>query len=139
VKALQSASPESQTPAITTKQLHHLLRLSALPLPRSAEEEAGMIRTLEAQLHFVRAIQSVDTTGVEPLASIRDETSASDSENEITADSLKDEFAKEKQVGFARRIVREHEEDPKDAEHFDPLAQAPRKLGRYIVVNTKED
>src|SRR4030081_3089495 len=54
---------------ITPKQLHHLLRLSALPQPKSPEEEAEMLKTLHSQLHFVRDIQSVITDGVEPLQS----------------------------------------------------------------------
>lgn len=33
-----------------------------------------MLRTLQSQLHFVRALQSVDTTGVPPLSAIREET-----------------------------------------------------------------
>ena len=59
---------------IKPEQLHRLLRLSALPMPKSPEEEEEMLRTLGLQLHFVRKMQSVDTEGVEPLQSIRDET-----------------------------------------------------------------
>lgn len=33
-----------------------------------------MLKTLQSQLHFVRALQSVDTTGVLPLSAIREET-----------------------------------------------------------------
>lgn len=75
-----SASPDNKeepTQTITSKTLHHLLRLSALPPPANAAEEASMLATLGTQLHFVRDIQSVDTTGVEPLSAIRDETAAS--------------------------------------------------------------
>src|SRR4051812_44154241 len=90
-------SPPSSThiPTITPKQLHHLLRLSALPQPSSPSVEASMIATLESQLHFVRAIQQVDTTGVEPLRSIRDETAAGLREASITVERLKDALEKE--------------------------------------------
>ncbi|KAK8078152.1 hypothetical protein PG996_004322 [Apiospora saccharicola] len=59
---------------ITSKTLHHLLRLSALPPPATPEEEDALLTTLRTQLHFVRSIQGVDTAGVAPLAAIRDET-----------------------------------------------------------------
>ena len=80
--------------AITQKKLHHLLRLSALPLPTSPEEEARMIQTLESSLHFVRAIHDVNTTGVKPLQGIRDETEAAEKENEINLESMKAELHK---------------------------------------------
>ncbi|RYC53837.1 hypothetical protein CHU98_g12375, partial [Xylaria longipes] len=70
-----SPSPSQQT-TITPATLHHLLRLSALPLPQTPEEESQMLSTLSSQLHFVRAIQGVDTAGVSPLRVIRDETAA---------------------------------------------------------------
>lgn len=101
-----------------------------------------MIKTLESQLHFVRAIQSVDTTGVRPLQSIRDETAEAEKENEITVESLKDAFAKEEIVpGKTRRIRRRTDVqiDTKGVEDWDALAQAPKKIGRYFVVDTGKD
>jgi Asp-tRNA(Asn)/Glu-tRNA(Gln) amidotransferase C subunit len=71
-------------PKITSEQLHHLLRLSALPPPETNEQEQKMLDTLAAQLHFVGKIQEVDTTGVEPLRAIRDETVGAEEEQTIT-------------------------------------------------------
>ncbi|MCJ1372830.1 hypothetical protein MMC20_004055 [Loxospora ochrophaea] len=128
-------SPEA---SITPKQLHHLLRLSALPPPRSEEEEAKMISTLQSQLHFVRAIQNVDTTGIEPLQSIRDETEDAERENEITLESLRAEFDKEVVVGHSRRITRtpDASSTAESTDGWELLSQAPKKAGRYVVVET---
>ena len=128
-------------PVITQKQLHHLLRLSALPLPKTTEEESEMIKTLESQLHFVRAIQSVDTTGIQPLQSIRDESDEAAKENEITLESLQAHLDQEEVVGRSRRIKRRKDFTAAKQEdnHFDPLAQASKKIGRYIVVETGKD
>lgn len=130
-----SATPDTK---ISQKQLHHLLRLSALPLPKSAAEEFKMIKTLESQLHFVQAIQSIDTTGIKPLQSIRDESKEAEKESEITLGSLKEEFGREEVVGRSRRIKRRKDIplDISKSEDFDPLAQASKKVGRYIVVET---
>ena len=129
--------PESDA-TVTPKQLHHLLRLSALPLPRSMEEEQEMIKTLESQLHFVQAIQSVDTTGVEPLRSIRDETKEAEKENAVTLESMKEELSKEEVVGHSGRIRRKKSAtaETDEASNWDPLALASKKIGRYIVVET---
>lgn len=129
------SSPQQQ---ITPEQLRHLLRLSALPSPKNAEEEAEMISTLECQLHFVQAIQGIDTTGIEPLQSIRDETMQARKEVEVTMNTLKGEFEKEEIVGFAKRVRRKKLPEPTkpEEENWDPLALAPQKLGRYIMVKT---
>ncbi|KAL9119226.1 MAG: hypothetical protein Q9187_004222 [Circinaria calcarea] len=123
---------------ITQKQLHHLLRLSALPLPTSNMEEAKMIQTLKSSLRFVRAIQDIDTTGVRPLQGIRDETEAAEMENEINMESLKADLDKEEVVGPSRRIKRRKDipVDTQDVEEWDPLARASKTAGRYIVVET---
>ncbi|KAI0837320.1 hypothetical protein F5Y06DRAFT_86730 [Hypoxylon sp. FL0890] len=141
-------SAESSDTKITPKTLHHLLRLSALPPPSSAEEESRMLRTLESQLHFVRAIREVDTTGVEPLRAIRDETAQGLREQTIGLEQLKDALAKEDVVGHARRPRRrrggrvagqkEGEEmaDP-EVEGWDVLGNASETVGRYFVVRTR--
>ncbi|MCJ1384626.1 hypothetical protein MMC17_007744 [Xylographa soralifera] len=138
---LDSKDYSRSDPVITQKQLHHLLRLSALPLPKTTEEESEMIKTLESQLHFVRAIQSVDTTGVQPLQSIRDETEEAAKENEVTLQSLQGDLDKEVVVGRSRRIKRRKDLTTPEQEGalFDPLAQASKKIGRYIVVETSKD
>lgn len=126
---------------ITQKQLHHLLCLSALPLPESESEEARMIKDLQSQLQFVKAIQKVNTDGVRPLQSIRDETKRAEMENMITVESLKDEFDKETVVGRRGRITKVEAPscDAETAEDWDPLDQAPKKLGRYFVLKTDKD
>lgn len=97
-----------------------------------------MIDTLESQLHFVQAIQSVDTTGIEPLQSIRDESAEAEVENEINLNTLKEELEKECTGGFARRITRKSGiVDTSEVETGDPLGQAPKKIGRFIAVDTK--
>ncbi|EHK49032.1 hypothetical protein TRIATDRAFT_180264, partial [Trichoderma atroviride IMI 206040] len=125
-------SPETITPA----QLHHLLRLSALPLPKSPAEEQSMIETLQSQLQFARAVQRVDTSGVEPLRAIRDETEAATKENTIGLDDLKDALAKEALVGHYQRPRRVKEQIQSDAENWDALATASRKAGKYFVVES---
>ena len=102
-----------------------------------------MIKDLQSQLKFVRAIQEVDTEGVEPLQSIRDETKDPERENEITVNTLREEFDKEEVVGKRGRIRRRmnvpdavRDEQVND---WDPLSQAPKKLGRFIVVDTAKD
>lgn len=128
--------------AITQKQLHHLLRLSALPLPKTNVEETKMIKDLEAQLRFVQAVQKLDTEGVEPLQCVRDETEQGERENMITVESLREEFDKELVLGKRGRIIRRKDLPPVEEEDmggWDPLAQAPRKVGRYFVVETDKD
>lgn len=119
----------------STKQLHHLLRLSALPLPATTVEEAKMLEDLESQLQFVRAIQGVNTDGVEPLVSIRDETAEAEEESEITFDTLKGHFAKEKRSGIRGRITRPGDAEKEDVEDWDALACAPKTMGRYIALH----
>ena len=98
-----------------------------------------MIETLQSQLHFVRAIQNVDTTGIEPLSAIRDETEEARRDSEYTLESLKHELDKEEVVGFARRLRKKAGMVSKRAEEsVDILKLAPNKIGRYVVVNTKK-
>ncbi|KAI9791875.1 MAG: hypothetical protein M1816_003420 [Peltula sp. TS41687] len=135
-----SAAPDSSTEAITSKQLRDLLRLAALPAPTSEDEERKMLQTLSSQLHFVKKIQSVDTTDVEPLRSIRDETQEAIRENTLTVEKLRHAFDKEEVKGWTRRIERKKSlvSDPetKRAEDWDVLGQAKRKVGRFFVVET---
>ena len=84
-----SGSSPQEEPTVSRKQLHHLLRLSALPPPATEAEEAKMLKDLESQLRFVRAIQAVDTNGVDPLVSIRDETKEAEKEDAIDLDTLR--------------------------------------------------
>ncbi|KAL8937147.1 MAG: hypothetical protein Q9211_003828 [Gyalolechia sp. 1 TL-2023] len=130
-------------PTVSPKELHHLLRLSALPPPKNLAEQEKMQRDLQSQLHFVRAIQKIHIPEhVEPLQSIRDETEEGMKEREYTVESLADEFNKEEVVGKRGRIRSKRPKDANkrnEAEQWDPLALAPRTVGRYIAVNTSTD
>lgn len=133
----KSRAPDA--PEVTSKQLHHLLRLSALPPPESQEKEQKMLDTLAAQLHFVGKIQQVDTQDVKPLRAIRDETAAAEEEQTITLDTLKDALSKETVIGsHYTRIQRDT--TPVDAggvENWDVLGSAERKTGKYFVVESE--
>ena len=126
-------------PKISSQQLHHLLRLSALPPPESPEEETKMLDTLAAQLHFVGQIQQVDTTEVEPLRAIRDETAVAEKEQTITLDTLKEALAQEEIVGkHYKRIQRNpNPVDATDVEKWGVLGSAKRKVGNYFVVESE--
>lgn len=131
-------SSQSSVPAekITPKQLHHLLRLSALPLPTTPADETAMINTLESQLQFVRAVQSVDTTGVEPLRAIRDETPEARQEVTIGLEELQEALGKEVRIGHYQRARRVREKIESNAEKWDALGTAGKTAGRYFVVES---
>ncbi|KAJ6188674.1 hypothetical protein N7519_003582 [Penicillium mononematosum] len=99
VRSLLPNPASKPPPSITPKQLHHLLRISALPQPANQEEEQSMLDTLESQIHFVKEIQLVDTAGVAPLARIRDESPAAIEEETIGIEKLREALAKEKVSG----------------------------------------
>ncbi|KAI1130335.1 hypothetical protein F5Y10DRAFT_263229 [Nemania abortiva] len=101
--ASEASSTAPEPPTITSKTLHHLLRLTALPLPQTPDEEAQMLAMLCSQLHFVRAIQGVDTTGVAPLCVIRDETTRGLPAQTIGLAELREALEMEDVVGHARR------------------------------------
>ncbi|KAK5120311.1 hypothetical protein LTR85_006517 [Meristemomyces frigidus] len=136
---------QTESPAISSRQLHHLLRLSALPLPKDAQEEAMMLKTLSSQLHFVKDIQQVDTTGVEPLRSLRDETAEGEKEAELGMAAMKGALEQEDVRGkYHRRIRRRRrsggmEEKAQEGEHWDPLSTAGKKVGRFFVVEGGKD
>lgn len=91
-----------------------------------------MLQTLASQLHFVRAIQAVDTSGIEPLRSLRDEREAA----VVGLEEMKGALEGEEKVGkFHRRVRRKARDDEgrQDGEG-NVLGQAGRKTGRYFVV-----
>ncbi|KAK1765567.1 hypothetical protein QBC33DRAFT_145699 [Phialemonium atrogriseum] len=144
----------SQESHITPTQLRHLLRLSALPPPASASEEARMIAVLQSQLRFVRDVQAVDAAeGVAPLTSIRDETREGLAEATVGVEQLRGALSEEVAVGRARRPRRQRQQKKKDAhddddhrhhhhhtaggvKDWDPLQTASHKAGRYFVVRS---
>ncbi|OGM41415.1 hypothetical protein ABOM_010256 [Aspergillus bombycis] len=137
---LPNQTAKQSSPSVTPAQLHHLLRLSALPLPSSKEEETKMLETLESQIHFVKEIQRADVTGVEPLRSIRDESPEALKENTVGLDQLKDALAKERVVGRNKRIQRvETERNGRpdgDAWDGNALGYASKTKGKFFVVET---
>ncbi len=104
-----------------------------------------MIADLQSQLRFVRAVQEVDTEGVEPLVALRDESEEGKREGTIGLEEMRGELGKEGVVGMRGRIVRRKREKGQGGEGegeqggLDLLAQAPRRLGRYVVVDTARD
>lgn len=143
--SVRSLLPDPNLPPedeITSEKLHHLLRLSALPLPTSPAAEAKMLETLHSQLHFVRDIQKVNTDGVEPLRSIRDETEEGMQEVTIGIDQLKDAFASEAIKGRNKRPRRRRGEavNTKGVEDWDVLGTASEMVemsgARYFVVRS---
>lgn len=106
-----------------------------------------MISDLQSQLQFVRAIQDVDTEGVEPLVALRDETEEGEREGTIGLAEMKGELGKEEVVGMRGRIVRRKGAEVKGKGEggndkggdLNLLAQAPRRLGPYVVVDTAKD
>ncbi|KAF2741040.1 hypothetical protein EJ04DRAFT_112719 [Polyplosphaeria fusca] len=134
--------PKNQAPdapTVSSQQLHHLLRLSALPPPESAEEEKTMLNTLSAQLHFVGEIQRVDTTNVKPLRAIRDETKEAEKEQMVTMDTLSKALAQEQIIGkHHKRIQRKTDPvDAKDVESWNVMGSAERVAGKFFVVDSE--
>ena len=133
---LPSKGQQAGTPEISSKQLHHLLRLSALPPPKDSQEEARMLSTLSSQLHFVKEIQEVDTTGVEPLRSLRDETAVGEKEAELGMDAMKDALAQEEVRGKHHKRIRRRRDQgaQRQEDEWDVLGTAGKKVGRFFVV-----
>lgn len=136
--------PSHEVPAdfpVTPEKLRHLLRLSALPPPKDAAEESEMMQTLASQLHFVKEIQKVDTTGVKPLRAIRDETTEVERDAEITVESLREAFEKEEVLGKHFKRIRRRQEKVVDTgmpQDWRPLQHAQRSVGKYFVVDRKQ-
>lgn len=124
---------------LSVYQLRHLFRLSALPFPTDPEEQAAKIATLQTQLHFVRNVQNVDTTGLKPLQAIRDETKEGMKQYIIGLKEVEEALSQEESYGHNRRPRRRNGKiDTGDVENWDALATASRKAGRYIVVDGAE-
>ncbi|KAF2834597.1 hypothetical protein M501DRAFT_1009055 [Patellaria atrata CBS 101060] len=135
-------SQNNDVPAITSDHLHHLLRLSALPFPQSADEEAKMANTLESQLHFVKEIRQVNTKDIQPLRSIRDETVKAEKEIEIVLSSLQNTITEEDKVSALpgrERKKRVVTNATQEAEYWNVIGSADRKSGKYFIVDSAKD
>jgi hypothetical protein len=97
-----------------------------------------MIDVLQSQLLFVRDIQSVDTQGVEPLRSIRDETEAGLEEATIGVGLLRDALSQEEAFGRSGRPRRRKhtEKATPEVEGWNPLQTASQTAGPYLVVRS---
>jgi Asp-tRNA(Asn)/Glu-tRNA(Gln) amidotransferase C subunit len=103
-----------------------------------------MLNTLALQLQFVKRMQKVNTDGVEPLQSIRDETTQGREEATIGLETLKDALAKEDIKGRSRKPRRRREVvDTKGVEDWDVLGTASEKvetpMGKYFVVRSGKE
>ena len=138
VKSMLPQKEETEQASVTKEQLHHLLKLSALPKPKSQEEEGRMLSTLESQIHFVKEVQKVDTIGVEPLISIRDETDEALQEQMITLEKLKPYLNQEERVGNNGTIRRRKPLERVTDSGWDPFelgdGKETRKRGKYFFV-----
>ncbi|KAH8811516.1 hypothetical protein F5884DRAFT_278413 [Xylogone sp. PMI_703] len=148
--SVRSLLPDPSKPLeeeITPNQLHHLLRLSALPQPKSAEEEAKLLETLHSQLHFVRDIQSVDTEGVEPLQSIRDESEEGikDATIGLETKEIAEALANEEVIGRNRRPRRRRTApvDTRGVEDWDVTGTAKEIVetagGKFFIVRSGKE
>jgi len=157
----QQSTPAYEAEAeeeITREKLHHLLKLSALPLPKSEAEESQMLHDLRDQVHFVKEIQKVDTTGVRPLVAIRDETTEHRQETTITRGTLAEFLALEEKKGKNGTIRRRKDtyqvtsfsadsqpwrEDPIEwSKVEDPWATGEgaesRRIGKFFFVKRRQ-
>ncbi|KAF2708372.1 hypothetical protein K504DRAFT_305442 [Pleomassaria siparia CBS 279.74] len=136
---LPSSDKALDAPKISSEQLHHLLRLSALPLPETAEEETNMLNTLSTQLHFVGQMQRVDTKDVKPLRAIRDETATAEKDQTVTIATLKAAFDQEEVIGKHHKRIQRNPlpADANDVENWDVLGSTKRKEGKYFVVESE--
>lgn len=97
-----------------------------------------MLSSLHSHLHFVAEIRKVDTTNITPLQSLRDETSAGRTEQEIGLEELEDAFKNEDVKGKYYKRIRRRQEDVEvgeSAKTWDVTGAARKKVGRYFVVD----
>lgn len=133
---LEKNSGTAEGTEITPARLRHLLRLSALPLPANPEEEAAKLDTLCNQLRFVREVQSVETTGLQPLQAIRDETRQGIQEQTVGVKDVEQILIQEDSFGHNRRPRRRKPVvDTSDIGDWDVLATSSQTAGKYVVVN----
>lgn len=98
-----------------------------------------MLETLASQLYFVQQIQKVDTTGVEPLRALRDESLEAETASEVTLESLKEALDQEEVIGEHHKRIRRKQGQVNvtdNPEGWRPLDHAQRKVGKFFVVNS---
>jgi Asp-tRNA(Asn)/Glu-tRNA(Gln) amidotransferase C subunit len=136
VSSLLPSASDPDSTDISSKQLRHLLKLSALPPPQDDHDEAKMLKTLSSQLHFVKDIQKADTTVVRPLQSLRDETAQGKQDAELGLEALKEALAAEDVRGKFHPRIRRRRDDAQSTkkDEWNVLGTAGKKTGRYFVV-----
>ncbi|TGO87801.1 hypothetical protein BPOR_0202g00030 [Botrytis porri] len=147
VRSLLPSPNEKPAEEITVKQLHHLCRLSALPLPKTPEEERKLLDTLHLQLHFLRDIQKVNTEGIEPLRSIRDETLEAEAHESIGLQTkeIQEALKKEEYKGRNKRPRRQPgiAIETQGVEEWDVTGTATEKVefggGKYFIVRSGKE
>ncbi|KAJ9659805.1 hypothetical protein H2198_002874 [Neophaeococcomyces mojaviensis] len=143
VRSLLPSEEAASTSEISRKQLHHLLKLSALPVPTTQEAEDRMLKTLQSQIHFVKEVQKVDTTGLQPLVAIRDETHDAIREQMFTLEKLQPWLDIEKTVGTNGTIRRQKSKEMIKGSGWDPFdmgkGKETRKMGKYFFVKKNKD
>lgn len=103
-----------------------------------------MLEDVSLQLYFVRKVRDVDTEGIEPLQSIRDETEQGRKEATIGLEKLREALGKEEIKGRSRRPRRPRDVvDTTGVEDWDVLGTASEKVetsgGKYFVVRSGKD
>ena len=104
-----------------------------------------MLATLHSQLHFVQDIQNVDTEGVEPLQSIRDETEEGIRDITIGMETLREALGKEDIKGRNKRPRRRRGEavDTKGVEGWDVTKTASENVdtpgGKFFIVRSGKE
>lgn len=102
-----------------------------------------MLRTLESQIHFVKEIQKINTTGVEPLVAIRDETTESIEEQTITLETLQPYLDKEQKVGANGTIRRQKPAEMIRDSGWNPFemgkGKETRRKGKYFFVKKQKE
>jgi len=108
VWSIQSSLPRNNVShELLSTKVQDVLRLCAIPSPASAVEGVIQQNDLSAQLHFLRQLGNVDTTSARPLRAIRDQTTETETEAEVTVKAVEGAFAQEDCIGsHFRRMKR---------------------------------
>ena len=137
--------PATEISEITPQTLQHLHKLSALTPPsRGSSTERRLLKDLRAQLHFVQEIRNRNLRDVEPMGAMRDEIEEGPRAVGLESEGVKRELARGSKSMESTRST----EGPVEAsnstanplqieeweEKWDALGQAPRRAGRFFVV-----
>lgn len=125
---------------ITSSKLQHLLRLSALPLAVSPEEQSSKSKALQTQLNFVRDVQNFDAAGSLPLQAIRDETRSAVKQRTIGVAEVAGFLLQEDYSGRNRRPrTRRGKASTPDSGNWDVLKTAAQTTGRHVIVGAAKE